>query len=217
MRNGIPKINYIRFIVLAKHNKSVIESYDLVETDTELLITEHVNNLLFRKNRLMGACLMNAEKAGAEDIEDLVKMRLSYLIEDNGSFDAQDREAIKRELPGYFQVHLDKDLFAYVIRDGQNIVSCAFFLIVEKPMSPAFINGKTGMVLNVYTCPAYRRRGYARIIMEALLLEAKKMEISVIELKATEDGYPLYCSVGFMEDVSKYHLMKWKNQWRNIK
>ena len=27
---------------------------------------------------------MNAEKAGTEDIEDLVKMRLSYLIEDSG-------------------------------------------------------------------------------------------------------------------------------------
>ena len=30
------------------------------------------------------------------------------------------------------------------------------------------------------------------------------MEISVIELKATEDGYPLYRSVGFTEDDSKY-------------
>ena len=36
--------------VLAKHNKSVIKSYDLAETDTELFITEHVNNLLFRKS-----------------------------------------------------------------------------------------------------------------------------------------------------------------------
>ena len=96
---------------------------------------------------------MNAEKAGTDDIEVLVKMRLNYLLEDNGSLDAQDLAAIKRDLPGYFQAHLDKDLFVYVIRDGQNIVSCAFFLIVEKPMSPAFINGRTGMVLNVYTCP----------------------------------------------------------------
>ena len=39
--------------VLAKHDKSVIKSYDLAETDTELFITEHVNNLLFRKNRPM--------------------------------------------------------------------------------------------------------------------------------------------------------------------
>ena len=116
------------------------------------------------------------------------------------------------ELPGYYQVHLDKDLFVYVIRDEQTIVSCAFLLIVEKPMSPAFINGRTGIVLNVYTCPAYRRRGYARIIMEALLSEAKRMEISAIDLKATMDGYPLYHSVGFIEDISKYRIMKWKNR-----
>ena len=155
---------------------------------------------------------MNVEKAGREDTETLVKMRLSYLKEDNGSLDFEGLAAIKKELPGYFHAHLNKDLLAYVIRDGQAIVSCAFLLIVEKPMSPAFINGRTGIILNVYTCPAYRRRGYARIIMEALLMEAKKKEISVIELKATEDGYPLYCSVGFMEDISKYHIMKWKNQ-----
>ena len=197
--------------VLAKHNKAVIESYDLTETDAELFITERVNNLLFRKNKMTGV-LMNAEKAGTEDIEDLVKLRLSYLLEDHGSLDPQDHAAIKMELPGYFQAHLNKNLFVYVIRDGQNIVSCAFLLIVEKPMSPAFINGRTGMVLNVYTCPSYRRKGCAKRIMEELLSEAKKMEISVIELKATEDGYPLYRSVGFMEDDSEYHRMKWKNR-----
>ena len=155
---------------------------------------------------------MTVEKARTKDIEALVKMRLCYLIEDNGSLDAQDLEAIKRELPGYFQAHLGKDLFVYVVRDGQAIVSCAFLLTVEKPMSPAFINGRTGMVLNVYTCPSYRRKGYAKKIMEVLLSEAKKMEISVIELKATEDGYPLYRSVGFVDDGSRYHRMKWKNQ-----
>ena len=155
---------------------------------------------------------MNIDKAGTGDIEALVKMRLSYLVEDNGSLDAQDFAAIKKELPGYFQAHLGKDLFVYVIRDRQNIVSCAFLLIVEKPMSPAFINGRTGMVLNVYTCPSYRRKGCAKKIMEALLAEAKKMKISVIELKATEEGYPLYRSVGFDDDHSRYRMMKWKNQ-----
>ena len=35
--------------VLQKHDKAVIESYDLVETDTELFITEWVNNILFEK------------------------------------------------------------------------------------------------------------------------------------------------------------------------
>ena len=40
--------------VLEKHDKAVIESYDLVETDTELYITERVNNILFKKILLSG-------------------------------------------------------------------------------------------------------------------------------------------------------------------
>lgn len=35
--------------VLMKHDKTVIDSYDLAETDTELYITERVNNILFMK------------------------------------------------------------------------------------------------------------------------------------------------------------------------
>ena len=155
---------------------------------------------------------MNAEKAGRQDVDTLVKMRISYLSEDYGSLDAQDLSLIKRDLPGYFQTHLDRDLFVYVIRDDHTVVSCAFLLIVEKPMSPAFINGKTGIVLNVYTCPSYRRRGYAKKVMDALLCDAKNMNISAVELKATADGYSLYRSLGFADDQSKYSLMKWKNQ-----
>ena len=46
---------------------------------------------------------MNVEKAETEDIKALVKMRISYLIEDNGSLDAQDLAAIIRELPVIFR------------------------------------------------------------------------------------------------------------------
>ncbi len=155
---------------------------------------------------------MNAEKAGTEDIETLVKMRLSYLAEDLGPLDDGDLKAIRRDLPGYFQAHLDRDLFAYVVREGGNIVSCAFLLIVEKPMSPAFINGRTGIVLNVYTCPEYRRRGCAAAVMEALLARARETELSAVELKATEDGVRLYRSLGFTLDKSGYRLMKWRNR-----
>lgn len=36
--------------VLKKHDKTVIDSYNLLETDTELYLTEQVNNILFEKN-----------------------------------------------------------------------------------------------------------------------------------------------------------------------
>ena len=153
---------------------------------------------------------MKVYKAATSDIEMLVRARIDYLTEDHGALDERDAAAIRERLPGYFAAHLNKDLFCYVIRDGEMIVSCAFLLVVEKPMSPSFINGRTGTVLNVYTQPAYRRRGYARAVMEALLDDVRAMGLCVVELKATDDGYPLYRSVGFEDDVSKYHCMKWK-------
>ena len=155
---------------------------------------------------------MRIEKAGFADVDALTTLRLEYLIEDNGSLEHSDAEMIRNNLPGYIREHLKKDLFAYVIREDDTIVSCAFLLIVMKPMSPAFINGKTATILNVYTLPAYRRRGYARMLMNAMITDAKELNIDVIELKATADGYDLYRSVGFEDDRSKYHLMKWKAQ-----
>ena len=64
-------------------------------------------------------------------------------------------------------------------------------------------------MLNVYTKPSARRKGYARQIMTTLIEDAKTMGLSRMELKATEDGYPLYKAVGFLDDHSKYHSMKW--------
>lgn len=90
----------------------------------------------------------------------------------------------------------------------KDIVSCAFLLIVEKPMSPSFITGKTGTVLNVYTKPEYRKKGYAKKLMNMMLEDAKAENVSNIELKATEDGYSLYRSVGFEDVVAKYHNMR---------
>ena len=153
---------------------------------------------------------MIIDKASEKEIDELVKLRLAYLQEDLGSISEQDMQCLRVALPQYFRNHLNRDLMIYVVREAEEIVTCAFLLIVEKPMSPMFITGKTGTVLNVYTKPEYRKKGYAKRIMNALLEDAKANELSVIELKATEDGYHLYKSVGFEDVVSKYHAMRFE-------
>ena len=155
---------------------------------------------------------MDVQKAQISDIDALVDLRIQYITEDHGQLEIQDAATIAEKLPEYFKTHLGKDLFCYILRDGKYIVSCAFLLIIEKPMSPAFINGKTGTVLNVDTRPAYRHKGYAGLIIKELISDARKMALCTIELKATDAGYSLYRSAGFTDDVSKYHLMKWQNQ-----
>lgn len=152
---------------------------------------------------------MTVENAKLEDAGRLTELRLSYLKEDHGNLSGDEMEKIRRDLPDYFQKHLNRDLFVYLIRDQEDIAACAFLLVIEKPMSPAFMTGRTGTVLNVYTKPYYRHKGYAKQIMERLLADAVEKELSVVELKSTDDGYHLYRSIGFLDDASKYHAMKY--------
>lgn len=158
---------------------------------------------------------MVIENADIEDAALLTELRLAYLKEDHGSLSKHELEIIRRDLPDYFKKNLNQSIFCYVIREKEEIAACAFLLVVEKPMSPAFITGRTGTVLNVYTKPQYRHKGYAKGIMDKLLSEAVEKNLSVVELKSTEDGYRLYQSVGFVDEVSKYHSMKWYNQIEN--
>lgn len=155
---------------------------------------------------------MIVENAKTTDIAILTELRIAYLKEDYGRLDEDDIKKIRRDLPSYFKKNLNQNIFCYLIRNTEEIVACAFLLIVEKPISPAFITGRTGMVLNVYTSPKYRHKGYAKKIMNKLLSDAVEKNLSVVELKSTEDGYHLYKSIGFTDEVSKYHSMKWYNQ-----
>ena len=155
---------------------------------------------------------MIVENAEIADVDLLTELRIAYLKEDYGKLDEEDIRKIRRDLPDYFKKNLNENIFCYLIRDEESVIACAFLLVIEKPMSPAFITGRTGTVLNVYTNPAYRHRGYAKKIMEKLLSDAVEKKLSVVELKSTEDGYYLYKSVGFTDEVSKYHVMKWYHQ-----
>ena len=151
------------------------------------------------------------DKAVLADIDLLVQLRLDYLKEDYQEYDEKEMAEIERQLPDYYHRHLGKDLFCYVAREGEDIVSCALLLVVEKPMNPSFINGKTGTVFNVYTKPSFRKKGYAKRVMSDLLADAEEMKLCVIDLKSTEMGYPLYASLGFKDAQSHYHEMKWTN------
>ena len=151
---------------------------------------------------------MTFEKATIKDIDVLTNLRLAYLQEDLGNISNEDSTTIQTALPAYYTKHLNRDLMVYVARNQEDIVSCAFLLIVEKPMSPSFITGKTGTVLNVYTKPEHRHKGYAKQLMTMMLEDAAQLGVSIIDLKATKDGYPLYKSVGFEDVITEYHNMK---------
>lgn len=151
---------------------------------------------------------MTFERASIDDLSQLVGLRTAYLTEDHGTIPKEQLEMILKKLPDYFRKHLNSDCFVYAAKNENEIISCCFLLISEKPSSPAFINGIVGNVLNVYTKPEYRRKGLAGKLLKMLLEDSEKMGLDFVELKATDSGYSLYKSIGFEDAVSKYHNMK---------
>lgn len=150
------------------------------------------------------------DTATAADIAELSELRIRYLTDDFGELGADEASAIVLELGPYLRSRLGRDLKAFVARDTEArlICSCAWLLLVDKPPSPRFPRGRTGVLFNVYTRPEWRRRGIARRVMGALIDEAGDLDLDVIELHATEDGYPLYQSLGFADDSNTHRPMR---------
>lgn len=149
-------------------------------------------------------------QASLSDVPELVRLRIGYLTADLGALDPQQELDLWRELPAYFELHLDDDLLAFVARDEDSgaIVSCAWLLLVTKPPSPRFPHGQTGTLFNVFTVPEHRRKGLARQVMLRLIDAAYDLNLDVLELHATEDGYPLYQALGFEDDSSTHVAMR---------
>ena len=57
--------------------------------------------------------------------------------------------------------------------------------------------GRSGHIANLYTHPAFRRRGVARRLMELILAWARAEQLNRVTLTASDQGRPLYESLGF--------------------
>lgn len=71
-----------------------------------------------------------------------------------------------------------------------------------------FVLGVASAYVNaVYVHPEYRRRGIARRLMQLILAWARSRDCARVRLRSSEDGRPLYESLGFMPGREmEFHL-----------
>lgn len=145
-------------------------------------------------------------KAEHRDIDLLVSLRFDYITEDMGSLSDEEKDVMEKQLRPYFDKHITDDTFIAVLaEENGEVVSTAYLAVCERPANPKFINGRIGTLLNVFTCTEHRRKGISKQVVKRIIEEAKRLEISRIELSATDDGKPLYEKLGFKN--SRYSAM----------
>jgi GNAT superfamily N-acetyltransferase len=139
------------------------------------------------------------------DIPLFVKHRIDYLKELQGEPHEGREITLRNELENYFRKELSaKRFFAFLIEKNNQPVSFGAVVIKSIPGDFSSSVYSEGDILNMYTIPEARKKGFAGIILKALITESKKRGISKLSLHTTKDGEHLYRNSGFSEPAYPY-------------
>jgi GNAT superfamily N-acetyltransferase len=86
---------------------------------------------------------------------------------------------------------------AWLVETHAEIVAGGGITILPWPPGPRYMSDRLAFVYNVYTEPAHRRRGLARVVMDAIHAWCREAGIGSTALNASRDGQPLYQAMGY--------------------
>ena len=141
-------------------------------------------------------------RATTDDIDVLIDLRIAFVSE---FAEADDADHERDSLAEYLSRALASEAFlAWIVEHNGRPVATGGMVVYERMMRSRGAGvGHEGYILNVYTVPSERRRGHARLMMQALLACARERRIR-LTLLATDDGRPLYEGLGFAHDDRTY-------------
>ncbi|HLK33520.1 MAG TPA: GNAT family N-acetyltransferase [Terriglobales bacterium] len=121
------------------------------------------------------------------------------MFEDMGYKDAAVLDAMERSCRPYFAQGLAEGWYRawFAQNSAGEVVAGGGILILSWPSHPRDSQTRRPMIVNIYTEPAYRRRGLARRLMTAMLDWARQEGFGTVSLHASDFGRPLYESLGF--------------------
>jgi GNAT superfamily N-acetyltransferase len=158
-----------------------------------------------------GAVPMNSEyrirRATVEDAPVIARHRAA-MFRDMGDASGDDVARIESASILYLRRMISERRFLGWLAERQGEVVAGGGLVVSQllPRPGAVDGGEQALILNVYCEPEHRRRGLARALMAAMLEWCKRERIAKVVLHASQDGRPLYESLGFVQT----NEMRWQ-------
>jgi GNAT superfamily N-acetyltransferase len=136
--------------------------------------------------------------ATLDDVDTLVHHRIAMFREmgtaiDAGSLEKAFRDWVTKLLPaGTYRGWI-------VEGPSGDVVAGGGMTILPWPPGPWYVGGRMAFVYNVYTEPAHRRRGLARMIMDAIHAWCRDEGIGTAGLNASGQAQRLYESMGYQQ------------------
>lgn len=136
-------------------------------------------------------------QATVADVDIIVRHRCS-MFADMGYGDEAGRSAMATAARPFIEAALkDGSYRGWLVEDGDRVVAGAGLAIVGFQPTPLDPSPRRAWVLNMYTEPAYRRRGLARELLQSMIVWCREQGFSSVFLHPSDAGRPLYELLGF--------------------
>jgi len=140
---------------------------------------------------------MMTRTATLDDLELIVHHRRS-MFRDMGYPDVAELDAMAGAFRPWVRRKMELDEYlAWLAVEDQQIVAGIGLWLMDWPPHMIGPGAPRGYILNVYTEPAYRRRGLARSLMQLTLDWCAAHNVQTVILHASPEGRALYESLGF--------------------
>ncbi len=138
-------------------------------------------------------------EATLDDIPVLVRQRRLMWVEVTNAKDEKALDAMDEAYKKYITKTLPAGTFkAWLIQTKNGrIIAGGGLAVYEQPPRPQDDTLRYVYVHSIYTEPEYRRRGFARKILNKIVQYCRENEFKTLTLHAVEASRPLYESVGF--------------------
>ncbi len=139
------------------------------------------------------------------DIDELMRWREEVI---EHVFGGKADDDLLRANSQYYERHIaDQTHRAFVAKCDGRECGCGAVCFSDELPSPDNPSGKCAYLMNIYVRKLYRNKGIAHGIVSHLIEVAKRRGCGKIYLETTEDGKPVYNSLGFrnMPDMMKYY------------
>lgn len=138
----------------------------------------------------------NVRPATLDDVDVLVQHRIAMFTDmrvtmDPAALGTAFRKWLASTMPqGHYRAWLVEDKTHAVVAGGG-------ITVIPWPPGPHYLNGRLAYVYNVYTAPAHRGRGVARLLMGAIHDWCRRDGIRSVALNTSVAARPLYESLGY--------------------
>ena len=136
-------------------------------------------------------------EATLTDIPEILRQRRGMYVDMNCKDDNALEAMVKFTADYLGKAMADGSFHAWLAYENNRAVAGGAIVVSPWPAHPYDLECRRATILNVYTEPAYRRRGLARVLMRTMIDWCRREGFARVTLHASDDGRRLYESLGF--------------------